>query len=71
VRLTHELLGGLVGAQRAPVTRALGRLRNAGVIRRRQDGSWLLQGEPPSQLPELHVRAAGAAEPTGSAAPRA
>src|SRR3954469_10882702 len=40
LRLTHELIGGLVGARRAPVTRALGRLHEAGVLERRREGGW-------------------------------
>src|SRR3982750_402414 len=43
LRLTHELIGGLVGARRAPVTRALGRLAADGAIIRRRDGTWLLR----------------------------
>jgi len=59
LRLSHELLGGLVGATRSPVTRAVGRLRRAGELHRLPDGSWLLTGERPGELPELHDRAAG------------
>lgn len=59
LRLTHELLGGLVGAHRSPVTRALGRLGQAGEVTRRADGSWLLSGERPGELPEIELRAAG------------
>jgi CRP/FNR family transcriptional regulator, cyclic AMP receptor protein len=69
LRLTHELLGGLVGAHRSPVTRALGRLAEEGAILRRPDGSWLLRGEPPYELSQLHARAAGSADdPPGAAA---
>jgi len=46
LRLTHELLGTLVGARRAPVTHALGRLREQGRVVRRSDGGWLLRGDP-------------------------
>jgi CRP/FNR family transcriptional regulator, cyclic AMP receptor protein len=59
LRLTHELLGGLVGAHRSPVTRALGRLADAGAVRRRGDGSWILRGSPPPEMTEAHARAAG------------
>jgi CRP/FNR family cyclic AMP-dependent transcriptional regulator len=47
LRLTHEMLAGLVGAARPSVTTALGRLRSAGLLERRTDGSWLLRGSPP------------------------
>jgi CRP-like cAMP-binding protein len=57
LRLSHELLGGLVGAHRAAVTRALGRLRATGEITRRPDGSWLLAGAPPAELGEIGLRA--------------
>ena len=55
LRLTHELLGGLVGARRPAVTTTLGELTAAGHLARRPDGTWLLLGEPP---PELEARAA-------------
>jgi CRP-like cAMP-binding protein len=61
LRLSHELLGGLVGATRSPVTRAVGRLRRAGELRRLPDATWLLTGERPTELPEIHDRAAGVA----------
>lgn len=50
MRLTHELLGGLVGARRPAVTTTLGELCHAGHLARRTDGSWLLLGEPPAEL---------------------
>lgn len=45
--LTQEVLGELVGAQRASVCVALGRLSGEGLIVRRADGWWLLRGEAP------------------------
>jgi CRP/FNR family transcriptional regulator, cyclic AMP receptor protein len=50
LRLTHQTLGQLVGAQRPSVTTALGGLADAGRISRRDDGSWLLHGEAPIEL---------------------
>jgi CRP/FNR family transcriptional regulator, cyclic AMP receptor protein len=47
LRLTHELIGYLVGAQRPSVSTALGRMQAAGRIRRDR-GAWILLGEPPS-----------------------
>ena len=40
--LTHEVLARVVGASRPPVTLALRRLADQGVIARRADGLWLL-----------------------------
>jgi CRP-like cAMP-binding protein len=46
--LTHELLAHLVCLQRPTASSALQRLRRAGRIDRREDGSWLLHGDPPA-----------------------
>jgi CRP-like cAMP-binding protein len=62
LRLTHELLGGLVGARRAPVTRALGRLAGTGALERRPDGTWVLHDRPPAELVQTHLDAAGGRE---------
>jgi CRP/FNR family cyclic AMP-dependent transcriptional regulator len=45
--LTHQVLGRLVGAQRPSVTTALSDLSRRGVIERRDDGAWILRGNPP------------------------
>jgi CRP/FNR family cyclic AMP-dependent transcriptional regulator len=50
LRLSHEMLGHLVGVQRASITTALGRIAPSGLVVRRSDGTWLLRGEPPSEL---------------------
>jgi CRP-like cAMP-binding protein len=47
--LTHQVLGRLVGAQRPSVTTALSDLARRGVIERRDDGAWVLRGDPPGQ----------------------
>ena len=47
VRLTHETLAGLVGAQRPSVTTALRALERQGALRRDAAGGWLLLGDPP------------------------
>jgi CRP-like cAMP-binding protein len=44
--LSHRMLGQLVGARRPTVSTALGELVSEGEIARRDDGSWLLTGEP-------------------------
>ena len=52
VPLTHELLAGLVGARRPAVTTTLGELQRSGSITRRDDGRWVVHGEPPVELNE-------------------
>jgi hypothetical protein len=46
-RLTHEVLGQLVGAHRPSVTIGLTRLRERGDVARTEDGRFLLPGQPP------------------------
>lgn len=43
LRLTHELIGQLVGAKRPTVSLALKTLEERGTVHRRADGSWLLE----------------------------
>lgn len=45
-RLTHEVLGEILGAQRPSVTTALGRLQEAGQVRRAPEGGYLLLQDP-------------------------
>jgi CRP/FNR family cyclic AMP-dependent transcriptional regulator len=52
LKLTHEMLGHVIGAQRPSVTTALGQLETTGRISRRPDGGWILHGEPPAELGE-------------------
>jgi CRP/FNR family transcriptional regulator, cyclic AMP receptor protein len=52
VKLTHGVLGGLVGARRSTVTLALGQLADRGALIRADDG-WLLLEMPESVGPEL------------------
>jgi CRP-like cAMP-binding protein len=40
--LTHELIGQIIGGRRPTVSLALAELAGAGVLARRDDGSWLL-----------------------------
>lgn len=47
LKLTHETLARLVGAQRPSVTTALSQLEDEGRLRRGANRAWLLQGEPP------------------------
>ena len=50
LRLPHRTIARLVGAQRPSVTTALGALADREVLSRREDGTWLLHGQPPSGL---------------------
>jgi CRP-like cAMP-binding protein len=50
VRLSHELLGEIVGARRPTVTTALSMLAERGEIVRRRDRTWLITGPPPGDL---------------------
>jgi CRP/FNR family cyclic AMP-dependent transcriptional regulator len=61
VRLTHSVLGGLVGARRSTVTLALKQLTERGALLRQADG-WLLLQAPRSTskiLADAPVRAPG------------
>jgi CRP/FNR family transcriptional regulator, cyclic AMP receptor protein len=53
LKLSHELLGQLVGCQRASVTTALRRITNSGLVVRRSDRTWLLLGAPPHEYAQL------------------
>jgi len=56
--LSHERLASIVGAHRPSVTTALGALNKAGKLSRRDDGGWLLHGEPPEKLRHHKLAAA-------------
>jgi hypothetical protein len=56
LRLTHRALADLVGAQRPSVSTALGALRASGAVERRDDGSWLLHGDPDEALSTIRAR---------------
>jgi CRP/FNR family transcriptional regulator, cyclic AMP receptor protein len=45
--LSHEALGGLIGARRPTVTLAVKQLRDGGLLARR-DGGWLIHQRPPA-----------------------
>jgi CRP/FNR family transcriptional regulator, cyclic AMP receptor protein len=53
LRMSHELLGQLVGCRRASVTTALHRVNDSGLVTRNNDGTWLLRGSPPDELAEI------------------
>jgi hypothetical protein len=67
LRLSHELLGQLVGCRRASVTTALGRIAQTGRVLRRSDGTWLLRGAPPDELAEIHWTRPASADAAASA----
>lgn len=48
LRLTHEMLAILVGSRRPSVSAALANLTEAGLVRRRDDRTWMLLGEAPA-----------------------
>jgi CRP/FNR family transcriptional regulator, cyclic AMP receptor protein len=52
--LSHRLIGELVGARRPTVSTALADLGREGQLQRREDGTWLLTGEPVA-LPGVNV----------------
>jgi hypothetical protein len=54
LRMPHALLGQLVGCRRASVTTALQHIYSTGELTRREDGTWLLSGEPPDELVSMH-----------------
>jgi CRP/FNR family transcriptional regulator, cyclic AMP receptor protein len=54
LRLSHALLGQLVGCRRASVTTALQHVYASGALSRRADGTWLLSGDPPDELTSVH-----------------
>ncbi len=53
LQLTHNLLGGLVGAHRPATTTALGELSERDLVHRRDDGTWLLRGDRPEELVDV------------------
>jgi CRP/FNR family cyclic AMP-dependent transcriptional regulator len=54
LRISHEVLGQLVGCRRASVTTALRHIDESGLIVRKADRTWLLRGSPPDELHEIH-----------------
>lgn len=57
--LTHEVLGRLVRSRRPSVSTALGQLADREVLLRREDGTWLLRGNPPEDLERFAAPPAG------------
>lgn len=57
LRISHRLLGQLVGARRPTISAAVRQLADGGELIRRTDGTWLVTGEPGA------LRAAGQPAP--------
>lgn len=55
--LTHRDLAELIGSQRQSVSARLAALHAAGQVSRRQDRTWLLLGEPPTEVTDMRVHA--------------
>jgi CRP-like cAMP-binding protein len=58
LKLTHQLLGQLVGAQRSTVTLAIGQLTERGHLERLPDGAWRLSAESRELLRPADAEAA-------------
>lgn len=56
--LTHSLLAYMVGSHRPTVTLGLRSLSEAGLVERRSRSRWLLHGDPPVELRQVHEHAA-------------
>jgi CRP-like cAMP-binding protein len=59
LRLTHELIGQMLGAKRPTVSLAVRALEHEGRVRRRVDGAWLLLPPPEREPALLEPRAGG------------
>ena len=57
LRISHRLLGQLIGARRPTISAAVGQLAASGELVRRADSTWLLTGDPAA------LRAAGRPAP--------
>lgn len=67
LRLSHALLGDLVGSRRASVTTGLRHLSESGLLTRSADDVWLLKGAPPDEyVCEAGHRVAGRQWESGS-----
>lgn len=57
LKLSHGDLAELIGSQRPSVSSRLASLSAAGQVVRRPDRTWLLPGEPPSEVRDMRARA--------------
>jgi hypothetical protein len=58
IALTHRLLALVVGARRPSVTASVRELIQSGRIEPQSGSRWVLHGDPPAELRELHEHAA-------------
>lgn len=58
ISLTHRLLALVIGARRPSVTAAVRELIESGRIESQPGSKWLLHGDPPAELREVHEHAA-------------
>jgi CRP/FNR family transcriptional regulator, cyclic AMP receptor protein len=56
LRLTHDAIAAMIGAQRPTVSTALGALANQGVVERRDDGAWILRLETNEEIARIFTR---------------
>ncbi len=68
IKLSHGDIAELIGARRPSVSARLGELAERGRLRRRDDRTWLLLGEPPTELRDLRTRALSLHTDSGPAA---
>lgn len=66
--LTHRVLGQLIAIRRPSVTSHLGQLRSRGLVMPRDDGGWLLGGDPPVELAEIRSQLVAQTVPPPAAA---
>lgn len=57
LKLSHNDLAELIGSQRPSVSSRLAKLAAAGQVVRREDRTWLLCGDPPSEVRDMRARA--------------
>jgi len=63
LKLTHEALGRMIGAERPTVTLALRDLARTGTVERRTDGGWLLRHGSQAAIAALELASAEPSEP--------
>jgi CRP/FNR family transcriptional regulator, cyclic AMP receptor protein len=56
LKLSHGDLAELIGSQRPSVSSRLAQLAASGQVVRRDDRTWLLRGEPPSEVRDMRAR---------------
>ena len=64
LRLSHRMIGSLVGARRPTVSTAIARLADERRVARRFDGTWLLLAEKRAAAPPDYMRAGWVGEVT-------